>query len=205
MSENALLEIARQQSAAFESGTIKNQWDYFEYSVKLTLARWTALRMAMEGEWGGGDVRRKYEILLEEILSVYKYNKVVHTDAMVTNISEYVETEFGLVCEDHSIEEICELLTQLAEECKLGQYDRVKHMHEQIQSLFPIDLKSAKIRSDEGMAIPHDSLRAINEEGVMDTQEDQVDEDGFTTVRRSGRRKAAPRQYDPSVEFPGAN
>ena len=37
-----------------------NQWQYFECGVKLIFARWSALRMAMEGEWGGGHMEMKY-------------------------------------------------------------------------------------------------------------------------------------------------
>ncbi|TMW56843.1 hypothetical protein Poli38472_006853 [Pythium oligandrum] len=208
MSDNILLSIARDQAAAFQSDAIKNPWDYFEYSVKLVLARWTALRMAMEGQWGGGDVRRKYEILLEEILNIYKYHKNVYADDMVTNISEYVESEFGLVCEDGSIEEICDLMALLADECKKGQYDRVKALHEQVQSLIPIDLKKAKIRQEDGLGASMGEAQqggAMEDGGeAMQEEENLVDEDGFTTVRRSSRRKAAPRFYDPSAQFPGA-
>ncbi|KAE9008004.1 hypothetical protein PF005_g7589 [Phytophthora fragariae] len=209
--ESILLAVAHEHSQQFAAGTIKSPWDYFEYSVKLALARWTALRMAVEGEWGGGDTRRKYEILLEEILNVFKYNKAVHTDAMVDNISGYVESEFGLVCEDGSVEEVAELLTVLADECKKAQYDRVKAMHEQVQSLFPIDLKSAKVKTQgDGVGLVDGNaaaLGAISEEAAAEMQEPDeplVDEDGFTMVRRSARRKAPTKFYDPAAEFPGA-
>ncbi|RMX70490.1 hypothetical protein DD238_000423 [Peronospora effusa] len=204
--ESILLAVSREHSEQFTAGTIKSPWDYFEYSVKLALARWTALRMAVEGEWGGGDTRRKYEILLEEILHVFKYNKVVYADAMADNIGGYVETEFGLLCEDGSIEELAELLTVLAEECKKAQYDRIKAMHEQIQSLFPIDLKAVKVKTqDDGMGPAErsdQSLGAILEEAESEIP--LVDEDGFIAVRRSSRRKAPTKFYDPAAEFPGA-
>ncbi|ETM39883.1 hypothetical protein F442_14421 [Phytophthora nicotianae P10297] len=206
--ESILLAVAHEHSKQFAEGTIKSPWDYFEYSVKLALARWTALRMAIEGEWGGGDTRRKYEILLEEILNVFKYNKTVYADAMSDNIGGYVETEFGLICEDGSVEEISEFLTVLADECKKGQYDRVKAMHDQVQSLIPIDLKAAKIKTqDDGVGLAEgnaEALGAIREE-TQEPDEPLVDEDGFTTVRRSGRRKAPTKFYDPAAEFPGAS
>ncbi|KAF4148096.1 hypothetical protein GN958_ATG02722, partial [Phytophthora infestans] len=142
---------------------------------------------------------------LEEILNVYKYNKAVYADAMADNIGGYVETEFGLICEDGSVEEIAEFLTVLADECKNAKYDRVKAMHDQVQSLIPIDLKAAKIKTqDDGVGVAESSaqpLGAINEE----PGEPEVDDDGFTTVRRSGRRKAPTKFYDPAAEFPGAS
>lgn len=204
-----MLAVAREHSEQFAAGTIKSPWDYFEYGVKLALARWTALRMAVEGEWGGGDIRRKYEILLEEILNVFKYNKAVYTDAMADNIGGYVETEFGLMCEDGSVEEISELLTVLADECKKAQYDRIKAMHEQVQALFPIDLKAVKVKTQEdGVGLAEGSaqaLGAISEKaGMQEPDEPLIDEDGFATVRRSGRRKAPTKFYDPAAEFPGA-
>ncbi|KAF4321685.1 hypothetical protein BBO99_00001140 [Phytophthora kernoviae] len=208
--DSILVVVAHEHSKAFVDGTIKSQWDYFEYSVKLALARWTALRMAVEGEWGGGDMRGKYHILLDEILNVFKYNKMVHADAMADNIGGYVEAEFGLICEDGSVEELAELLTVLAEECKNAQYDRVRAMHEQVQSLFPIDLKAAKIKTqDDGIGLAEGSatqLDSISEEQTRIQEPDVplIDEDGFTTIRRSGRRKAPTKFYDPSAEFPGA-
>jgi pre-rRNA-processing protein TSR2 len=204
--ESILLAVAREHSEQFAAGTIKSQWDYFEYSVKLALARWTALRMAVEGEWGGGDTRRKYEILLEEILHVFKYNKAVYADAMADNIGGYVESEFGLLCEDGSVEELAELLSVLAEECKNANYDRVKAMHEQVHSLFPIDLKKAKVKTqDDGVGLADQALGAISEEaGEREPDVPLVDEDGFTMVRRSGRRKVPTKFYDPAAEFPGA-
>lgn len=142
---------------------------------------------------------------------MFKYNKTVYADAMVDNISGYVETEFGLICEDGSVEEISELLTVLADECKNAKYDRVKAMHDQVQSLFPIDLKKAKLKSqDDGVGLAEGSgaaLGAISEEaaaGMQEPDEPLVDEDGFTMVRRSGRRKAPTKFYDPAAEFPGA-
>jgi pre-rRNA-processing protein TSR2 len=195
-SARILVEIARQHYESFKNGTISTQWEYFEYGVKLSMSRWTALRMAMEGEWGGGDMRRKYEILLEEILHVYKYNKNVFADDMTMNISEYVESEFGLICEDGSVEEISELLCLLAEECKKGQFERVRTLHEQVEALCPIDLKKAKQnnQSSQGEMVQMDEI-----------EEKIIEEDGWATVRRcSSRKKTPPKFYDPAVEFPGA-
>jgi pre-rRNA-processing protein TSR2 len=209
--ESVLLAVAREHSALFEAGAIKSQWEFFEYSVKLAMARWTALRMAVEGEWGGGDMRRKYEMLLEEVLNVFKYSKVVYADDMADDLSNYVEAQFGLICEDGSVEELAEFLTVLADECKRGEYARVKELHDKAQSMFPIDLKSAKLRTEGG---GDHAMDAIAEEDMQDDaqaqqqqhqqQEETVDEDGFSTVRRSSRRKAPPKLFDPSVEFPGA-
>lgn len=203
--ESILLSVAQAHAEAFQAGAIKNPWEIFEYSVKLSLARWTALRMAVEGEWGGGDTRRKYEILLEEILNVFKYHKTVYADDMAVNINDYVESEFGLVCEDGSVEELSELLSVLAEECKRGQFDRVRSMHEQVQTLFPINLKAAKVKQ-EGEAPMLESINenGMNEDAGQAATEPEVDADGFTTIRRSSRRRAAPKVFDPAVQFPGA-
>lgn len=203
MSESVLLAVARAHGAAFADGSAKSQWEHFEYAVKLAMARWTALRMAIEGEWGGGDMRQKYELLLDEVLNVFKYNKSVFADDMAEDLANYVESQFGLICEDGSAEELAELLTVLADECKKGDYTRVQNLREQVEALFPIDLKAAKVRGEGGEDA---SMEAIAE-GAMEDEEEApplVDADGFTTVRRSGRRKTAPKFYDPAAEFPGA-
>ncbi|CAK4689050.1 hypothetical protein LEN26_007227 [Aphanomyces euteiches] len=188
---------------AAHSKTPGNQWEYFEFGVKLTLARWTALRMAMEGEWGGGDMRRKYEILLEDVLSWFKYQKTVDYDDLSAGIEEYIESEFALVCEDGSVDEVAKILIACANECKAGDFSRVRSLEEQFQtSTFAIDLKKAKFREEQEMI-----RRAAAQEENQDmdvAEEPLVDEDGFQTVRRSNRKKAQPKFFDPQAEFPGA-
>ncbi|KDO33440.1 hypothetical protein SPRG_02247 [Saprolegnia parasitica CBS 223.65] len=181
-----------------------NQWEYFELGVKLTLARWTALRMAMEGEWGGGDMKRKCEILLEEILHLFKYQKQVLFDDLAVNIEDYIESEFGLVCEDGSVDEVAKVLCACAEECKQGQIERIRQLKEQFEtSTFAIDLKRAKIQQEQEF-LQRAAMVAENggEMEVDDTP--AVDEDGFQTIRRSTRKKVQPKFYDPAVQFPGA-
>ena len=206
--DSILISVARAHSQNFVAGTIQSQWEYFEYSVKLALARWTALRMAVEGEWGGGDTARKYEILLEEIFNLFKYNRTIHADDLAMNIDEYVESEFGLVCEDGSTRELSELMVVLADECKVGQFERVKDMHDQLQSLFPIDLKQAKLRNQFDQTSMADAASAadaqMDQGDEQEEEEEAADPDGWATVRRSTRKRAAPKFYDPAVQFPGA-
>ena len=186
---------------AAHGATPGNQWENFEFGVKLALARWTALRMAMEGEWGGGDMKRKYEIFYEEILNLFKYHKNVQFDDLAVNIEDYIESEFGLVCEDGSVDEVSKILCALAEECKRGEFGRVKQLEEQFQnSTFAIDLKKAKQVQEEERVMREQS----GEQEQVEENIPMVDEDGFTAVRRSARRKAQPKFYDPDVQFPGA-
>ncbi|OQR98388.1 hypothetical protein THRCLA_06723 [Thraustotheca clavata] len=180
-----------------------NQWEYFELGAKLALARWTALRMAMEGEWGGGDMKRKFEILLEEILHLFKYQKLVQYDDLAVNIEDYIESEFGLVCEDGSVDEVSKILCACAEECKQGEFGRIRELKEQFESSsFAIDLKRAKIQKEQEFL---QRAAMLAENGGMEVDDTpMVDEDGFQTVRRSTRKKAQPKFYDPAVQFPGA-
>ncbi|OQR97029.1 hypothetical protein ACHHYP_12847 [Achlya hypogyna] len=181
-----------------------NQWEYFELGVKLTLARWTALRMALEGEWGGGDMKRKLEILLEEILHLFKYQKQVLFDDLAINIEDYIESEFGLVCEDGSVDEVSKVLCACAEEVKKGEFARVRELQEQFQnSTFAIDLKRAKFQQEQEFL--QRAAQAAENGGEMEVDDTpMIDEDGFQTVRRSTRKKAQPKFYDPDVQFPGA-
>jgi pre-rRNA-processing protein TSR2 len=185
------------------SSTPGNQWQYFELGVKLTMARWTALRMAMEGEWGGGNIKRKYEVLMEEILHLFKYQKLVQFDHLAVNIEDYIESEFGLVCEDGSVDEVSKILVALATECKQGDFTRVRKLNDQFQTTsFAIDLKQAKINEEqEFLQRPEAGVERI-EMQVDDTS--MIDEDGFQTVRRSSRKKVQPKFFDPEVQFPGA-
>ncbi|KAF0695523.1 Aste57867_13665 [Aphanomyces stellatus] len=189
---------------AAHAKTPGNQWEFFEFGVKLTMARWTALRMAMEGEWGNGDMRRKYEILLDDVLNWFKYQKSVEYDDLAAGIEEYIESEFLLICEDGSVDEICKLLIALAAECKQGNFDRVRSLEEQFQtSTFAIDLKKAKLREEADLA-RRAAIAADDNQDMEVNDEPLVDDDGFQTVRRSTRKKAQPKFFDPQAEFPGA-
>ncbi|KAL0585816.1 hypothetical protein ABG067_004539 [Albugo candida] len=193
-SANIFHQIAQVDARAFHENQFQSQWQYFEYSVKILLARWTALRMAIEGKWGGGDMQRKSEILLEEILNVFKYSKNVQYVDMVINITEYVDVQFGLVCEDGSIEEIVELMLTIAEECKKGDYNRIRVLHEKMQALIPIDLKNSKFEQ----AITRKQEESLEDDKCL------VDDEGWATIRRSSRIKRPVKMYDPAAEFPGA-
>lgn len=188
------MDILTEPTLQYRENPPQNQWQYFEYGVKLVLSRWTALRMAVEGGWGGGDIARKYQLFLDEILNLFKYHKNIYMDDLAGNIDEYVESQFALICEDGSPDEISTVLIALADECKAGNFSRVLHLQE-AQPVPKVDLKSAKRRTD-----------GLENEPTESSAQPTVDADGWATVptRRSNRIRTQPQFYDPQVEFPGA-
>ena len=186
-----------------------NQWQYFECGVKLIFARWSALRMAMEGEWGGGHMEMKYMNLLHHVLEQFKYKKNVYFDDLIVQIEDYVEEQFNLLCEDGSIEEVITVILKMADECKTGKFTRVVEMQTLMASApqGKVDLKMAKVDTEEGILMMMDSKVQQEQNQEQMTSVPVVDADGWETVpvRRSNRSKATPQYYDPQVEFPGAH
>lgn len=180
----------------------KNQWEHFEYGVKLIVARWTAFRMAVDGQWGGGDTNRKVELLLDELFTLFKYTKNVYMDEIEMVLENALSNSFYVHCEDGSIEQVAEAMELLAKDCKNGNFEQIFKWEEQMKmyALPEIDLKKQKITQANG-----DVKMSANGTTKMNVVESAVDPDGWSTVRKSSRARQAPQYYEPNVEFPGAN
>lgn len=190
-------------------GRPRNQWEYFEYGVDLVLVRWTALRMATEGNWGGGDTQRKKEIFREEILNLFKYKKNVYLDDLAANMEDFCLEQFHLECEDGSIDQVAAVLIEMADECKQGRFDRIVELEKTLEHYIekPIDLKKAKVHQDEGinnMDEENNNMVDFHPEPQAEVEDTAEAEDGWAVVRKSSRKKKAPQMFDPMVEFPGA-
>uniref|UniRef100_A0A453H139 Pre-rRNA-processing protein TSR2 n=1 Tax=Aegilops tauschii subsp. strangulata TaxID=200361 RepID=A0A453H139_AEGTS len=97
--------------------------------IGLVFARWTALQMAVENEWGGRDSRAKADRLAADVLSFFTTSKGPYyfddlEEMMFDNISEFFNADF----EDGSVGEVAEQVLIMHEECLQNNYSSIEKL-----------------------------------------------------------------------------
>ncbi|XP_031493979.1 uncharacterized protein LOC116260041 [Nymphaea colorata] len=96
----------------------------FSEGIHLILSRWTALRLAVENEWGGRSSRQKFDNLVVDLISWFTASKdILYIDELETMLDENMLASFNAEIEDGSIEEVAEQLMTLHEECLQGNFE----------------------------------------------------------------------------------
>ncbi|KAF3782593.1 Pre-rRNA-processing TSR2-like protein [Nymphaea thermarum] len=102
----------------------------FAEAVHLILSRWTALRLAVHNEWGGGNSRQKSEQLVQDLVSWFiSSNAPIHIDELEMMLDEKMVLCFNTEIEDGSVEEVAEQLMTIHEDCLEGNYDSLIDRH----------------------------------------------------------------------------
>nr|XP_010932466.1 pre-rRNA-processing protein TSR2 [Elaeis guineensis] len=167
--------------------------------ISLVLSRWTALRMAVENEWGGRDSHRKSEELVSTVLSWFTQSKPpLYIDDLESILDENMVLSFNTEIEDGSIEEVAEQLMIMHEDCLKGNYEPI----EQLRKLGPgtsavsqsrqvvddnEDESSGEEISDMMVDEPKPNKMAVDEPKPKQT----TDEEGWSVVvprRNRGKR-----------------
>ncbi|KAK4261515.1 hypothetical protein QN277_004502 [Acacia crassicarpa] len=102
----------------------------FNEAIGLVLYSWSALRVAVENEWGGRESRQKAEGLGSDILSWFTQSKEpLYIDDLENMLDEGL-ISLNMVVEDGSIEEVAEKLMILHEECLEGNFRSLETLRE---------------------------------------------------------------------------
>ncbi|KAL8047890.1 hypothetical protein ABFX02_07G029200 [Erythranthe guttata] len=103
---------------------------HLQEGINLLLSRWTALRMAVENEWGGRGSLQKSKQLGGDIFRLLTQSKeevsIRHVDDMLYDFMDTLNTDI----EDGSIEEISEKLIVMHEECLEGNFGSIRSLRE---------------------------------------------------------------------------
>eukprot|EP01018_Ginkgo_biloba_P039794 Gb_05218 [translate_table: standard] len=122
----------------------------FEEGVGLVLARWTALQMAVQNEWGGRSSRQKADQLGADIVSWMTQSNVPrYIDELEEMLDENMLLSFNTETEDGSLEEVAEQLMLLHEECLQGNYDTVSQLQACSSGVQPVS-KCQQLSEDDG-------------------------------------------------------
>ncbi|GMH70632.1 hypothetical protein TrST_g14065 [Triparma strigata] len=96
----------------------------FSAGVTATLRRWTALRAAIDGEWGGGDCRSKAEAIRSHILSMFVTSPTIKYTATDVEDYLYIQMEESFCCqlEDGSPADLGSIIYEMAVKCHGGDF-----------------------------------------------------------------------------------
>lgn len=185
----------------------------FARGILARLALWPALRIAVHNSWGGPESVEKQRWLAGVIVDQYE-NHIPRTDADfapstsqtgTTPDASYIEEmllqimvdEFEVILEDNSAYEVARDVVRLWEDVYSGRDTLVKEWEDQAGRYVPQVEEGARSGSDweETSDIGGDDSD-VDMEGTHEdhsrhrprVDQPEVDEDGFTTVRRQGRR-----------------
>ncbi|KAF9119602.1 hypothetical protein BGW39_000180 [Mortierella sp. 14UC] len=172
----------------------------FKEGVEYLFHSWTALKLAVDGEWGGHDSAAKRDWFVDTIVDYFSENgKNVDTFDLEDIMLQILNDEFSIMLEDKSEQHIAKVLEQLFLECTHGKYDLVQTLKQDSQKISGA-FKSSKAQKGED----DDSSDDDEEEGGEDMDvemgeasepvkkekpEPIIDEDGFETVVKKGRRR----------------
>jgi pre-rRNA-processing protein TSR2 len=95
----------------------------FQAGVTAALRSWSALRTAVEGEWGGIESKAKAEDLRASVFSLFDGSSdkpKISLEELEDNLFDYMETEFSIVLEDGSERQVADAIFRMYEGCAKG-------------------------------------------------------------------------------------
>ncbi|XP_057732487.1 uncharacterized protein LOC130947799 [Arachis stenosperma] len=99
-----------------------NSLSLFSEGIGFVLLRWSALRDAVENQWGGPDSRLKADNLATDILSWFTQSREpLDTDDLEDKLYDGM-ISLNVVVEDGSIKEVAKNLMVMHEECLEGNF-----------------------------------------------------------------------------------
>jgi len=105
--------------------TIEIATSEFHAGVTAVLRSWSALKTAVESEWGGVASKEKAEFLRSHILNCFDYKKSkpsIDMYELEDNLAVYIEEEFSVVIEDDSEKHIAKTIFTMYEHCGNGDF-----------------------------------------------------------------------------------
>ncbi|KAG0263938.1 hypothetical protein BG011_007771 [Mortierella polycephala] len=176
----------------------------FKEGVQYLFHSWTALKLAVDGEWGGHNSVEKRDWFIDTIVDYFsEKGKNVDTFDLEDILIQIMNDEFSIMLEDKSEQHISKVLEQLFLECTHGKYDLVQTLKHDSQKISGA-LKGSKAQKngdddddssdDEGddsedMDVEMTEGESSSSAPRREKQEPIVDEDGFETVVKKGKRR----------------
>ncbi|KAF5153126.1 Pre-rRNA-processing protein TSR2 family protein [Theileria parva strain Muguga] len=153
--------------------------DVFSAACRKVFDCWTALNLAVENNWGGGDGRFKKELLLNDVIDLCLHSKTLYADGVedliVTKIDEY----FNVTLEDDSEYEIARILVKLHYTCSKSDYSYANQLMKKLKKCSLPCIPGYDSSSDDDSPVEEDAEK-LKERSKRSEQ--VTDEDGWTTV-----------------------
>lgn len=150
--------------------------DEFRAGVTACLRSWSALRTAVQSEWGGPTSIEKAEALREEIINAMIQKRMTDVIDLEDALAIYMEEEFSIVLDDNSEKQVANTVFRMFEEaCSSNQSStlalQIIQMAEKVTKEFghlPLQIQSAEPMEedddddDENDTNPDDTSMDVN-------------------------------------------
>ncbi|CAG8488995.1 10207_t:CDS:2 [Ambispora leptoticha] len=161
-------------ASAFPSNDSHSQ---FSNGVALLLHTWTALKLAVEGQWGGVDSEEKRAWLAGVVVEQFEQNgKKTYADDLESILVQVMSDEFNTLLEDDSAYQLSQDLAKLYNECIQNNYATVDALQEKFMQQKNSTRKAQTDEIDKGV-----------EPSTQTTSKSQlpiIDDDGFQLVTK---------------------
>ncbi|KAF9549093.1 hypothetical protein EC957_004731 [Mortierella hygrophila] len=175
----------------------------FREGVQYLFHSWTALKLAVDGEWGGHDSAAKRDWFVDTIVDYFgEQGTKVDTFDLEDILLQIMNDEFSIMLEDKSEQHISKVLEQLFLDCTHGRYDLVQTLKQDSQKISGAFASSKAQKGDDDDSSDDDDEEEGEGGEDMDVEmgeapelvkkekaEPIIDEDGFETVVKKGRRR----------------
>ncbi|CAG8698923.1 1711_t:CDS:2 [Dentiscutata erythropus] len=166
--------------------TVQVQNDQFYQAVTYVFKSWTALKLAVEMQWGGIDSEDKRDWFVDVVVEYFgKHGKETYEEDVESILQQVMADEFNTLLEDDSAYQVSKHLIKLYAECIEGNYSSVDL------------LRSRHTTSDDGENVNVQMIDAMDtsedisssNQNKMDSSKKEpiIDDEGFQLVTK--RRK----------------
>ncbi|KAK7261473.1 hypothetical protein RIF29_27786 [Crotalaria pallida] len=129
----------------------------FSEGIGLVLFRWSALRTAVENQWGGRDSRFKADQLAADLLTWFTQSREpLYIDDLEAILDDGMFS-FNVEVDDGSVEEVAENLMVMHEECLKGNFSTIEHLREanRRQAANPHVAQNSEVATPSINALPY--------------------------------------------------
>ncbi|KAF0525060.1 Pre-rRNA-processing protein TSR2-domain-containing protein [Gigaspora margarita] len=185
--------------------TVQIQNDQFYQAVTYVFKSWTALKLAVEMQWGGVDSEDKRDWLVDVVVEYFgKHGKETYAEDVESILQQVMADEFYTLLEDDSAYQVSKDLIKLYAECMEGNYssiDLLRSRHatsvnnnitsskkvNQVEDDDDNDDKNENIEIIDAMDISEDVSSNNQNKMYSSKKEPIIDDEGFQLVTK--RRK----------------
>eukprot|EP00903_Cladosiphon_okamuranus_P012918 g12061.t1 len=171
----AIAGLHREASVFLSMSSLQDAWGNFHGGVKAALNQWTALRLAVENNWGGGDSERKAALLEEGLMNLFKTKKEIYKDEVEDFLADFLDDSFSTYAEDDSPAQVAAMLVEMFAQCGRLDYTLANAVRAEEQRLL------AKKATTPGSGVKQSpsvaSSRAGKRAGAEEDDSSSSDED----------------------------
>jgi len=111
-----------------QSKWTEEQVGHLAYAVRVVFARWTALTMAVENQWGGPDSQGKAQDLVRRVTEWLITTKEVYADELEDLLDAELMDSWHTQTEDESPREVATIITRIFYEALQGQSETLSKL-----------------------------------------------------------------------------